>query len=106
MPPVDKTPLDIAIEAAATLPGVESGIGHIARVCGTSRQFVNKMRRQWRATGAAPRALREYAPSIEAALGGRVRADDLCPDVAWHRDTDGRITHYAVPVQVEASHAA
>lgn len=106
MSPVNKTPLDYAIEAAAALPGVESGIGHIARVCGTSRQFINKMRRQWRSTGTAPRALREYAPIIERALGGRVTADDLCPDVAWYRDKTGLITHYAVPVQREASHAA
>lgn len=106
MRPVNKTPLDNAIEAAGTLPGVDSGIAHIAQACGTSRQFVNKMRRQWRQSGAPPRALREYAPAIEQALDGLLRADELCPDVAWHRDAAGRITHYAVPVHAEASHAA
>lgn len=103
---VNKTPLDLAIDAASALEGVDSGISHIAKACGTSRQFVNKMRRQWRDSGVAPRALREHAPGIERALAGQVTADELCPDVVWHRDAEGRITHYAVPVQLEGRHAA
>lgn len=103
---VNKTPLDRAIDAAAALEGVASGISHIAQACGTSRQFVNKMRRQWRETGIAPRALREHAPAIERALRGQMTADELCPDVAWHRDAGGAITHYAVPVQQENRDAA
>lgn len=103
--PVNTTPLDQAIEAANSLPGVESGIGLIAQACGTSRQFINKMRRQWRAAGEPPRALREHAASIEFALGGRIKADDLYPDVIWSRDASGRITHYIVPVKTRTSHA-
>lgn len=106
MRPVKTTPLDQAIDAAAALPGVDSGIGHIAQACGTSRQFINKMRRQWRHGGEPPRALREYAATIEAAVGGVVRADDLYPDVAWSRDQDGRVTHYTVPVQARGRSAA
>ncbi|MCA0196629.1 MAG: helix-turn-helix domain-containing protein [Proteobacteria bacterium] len=103
---MNTTPLDEAIEAAAALPEIDSGIGHIAQACGTSRQFINKMRRQWRSTGVPPRALREYAPAIEHAVHGRVRADDLCPDVAWSRGEDGRVTHYTVPVRPRVSHVA
>jgi DNA-binding transcriptional regulator YdaS (Cro superfamily) len=99
MRPVKTTPLDQAIDAAGAQEGVDSGIGHIAQACGTSRQFINKMRRQWRQAGTPPRALREHAAAIELATSGAVRADDLCPDVTWARDEKGRVTHYAVPVR-------
>ena len=99
MRPVKTTTLDLAIDAAAALEGVGSGIGHIAQACGTSRQFINKMRRQWRQTGSPPRALREHAAAIELATAGAVRADDLCPDVTWARDEQGQVTSYAVPVR-------
>lgn len=75
-----------------------TGIAIIATACGTSRQFIHKMRRIWRTTGAPPRAMREHAPAIEAACGGAVRADELCPDVYWERDADGVIVRYSVPV--------
>lgn len=100
MPPVNTTPLDQAISAAAALPGVDSGIGHIATACGTSRQFINKMRRHWRETGAPPKALRDYAAIIEIATSGEVTADALYPAVTWERDHDGVVTHYVVPVRV------
>lgn len=93
------TPLDRAIAAAGTIQGGLTGIAIIAAACGTSRQFIHKMRRIWRDTGAPPRAMREHAPAIELACGGTVRADELCPDVTWERDGAGVIVRYSVPVE-------
>jgi|SRR5690606_5998641 len=93
------TPLDRAIEAANQLQGDQTGIARIAAACGTSKQFINKMRRTCREAGAPPRAMRDHAPAIELACDGAVTADELCPDVVWERDSSGRITHYSVPVK-------
>lgn len=92
------TPLDKAIAAADQRGDGQSGIARIAQACGTSRQFIHKMRRVWRDTGLPPKALRAHAPVIEAACGGLVTAEDLCPDVDWRRDAEGRITHCVVSV--------
>lgn len=93
------TPLDRAIAAASELHGNQTGIARIAAACGTSKQFIHKMRRSWRESGAPPRAMRDHAPAIEAACKGAVTADELCPDLMWDRDETGRITSYSVPVR-------
>ncbi len=93
-----KTPLDQAIEAANTLQGGLNGISRLATACGVTRQFIQKMRRQWRDKGEPPKALLDYAARIETACGGAVKADALYANVTWHRDANGAITHYSVAV--------
>lgn len=96
--PEMKTPLDLAIDAAADPDAGRSGAQVLADACGVSRQFINKMRRQWRDGGGPPRAMREHAPAIEQACRGTVQADALFPAVEWIRDSAGRIVEYRVPV--------
>lgn len=95
---VNTTPLDNAIAAAGRLNGQGSGISRIASACGTSKQFINKMRRHWRETGQPPRALREHAAAIERACGGAVRAEVLYPAVEFLRDDRGVVIGYTVAV--------
>ena len=91
------TPLERAIEAAAAVED-GSGIARIAAACSVSKQFIHKLRRLWKETGAPPRALRDHAPAIERACGGAVTADELVADVVWHRDARGAIVGYCVAV--------
>lgn len=95
------TPLDQAVRAATGTAGVGNGVAVLAAACGVSKQFVGKMRRQWRARGEPPRALRDHAPAIERACGGAVKAEALYPHVRWERDAVGRIVRYSVPVNAE-----
>ena len=92
------TPLERAIEAAAAVED-GSGIARIAAACSVSKQFIHKLRRLWKETGAPPRALRDHAPAIERACGGAVTADELVADVVWHRDARGAIVGYCVAVE-------
>lgn len=93
-----KTPLDLAIDAAADPDSGRNGVQVVADACGVTRQFINKMQRQWRDAGLPPRAMRDHAPAIERACRGAVQADALFPAVEWVRDGDGRIVEYRVPV--------
>lgn len=95
---MNPTPLDIAIDAAEALHGPGNGLAQVAAACGTSKQFIHKMRRIWRETGSPPRAMRDHAPAIEAACGGAVTVEALCPEVTWDRDESGRVVSYSVPV--------
>lgn len=40
--------------------------------------------------------MREYAPVIESATAGEVRAETLYPGVDWLRDAHGSVTGYVV----------
>lgn len=100
------TPLDSAIAAAARQAPGTSGITRIASACGTSKQFIGKMRRDWRLRGAPPRAMRRHAPAIERACNGAVTVEQLCPDVRWERDAQGGVTCYSVPVTQEPENGA
>jgi hypothetical protein len=73
--------------------------------CGVTRQFIQKMKRQWHECGSPPRALRDYAAQIEVACGSAVTAEELFPGVEWSRDSSGAVTHYCVPVSGLASNA-
>lgn len=92
------TPIERAIAAAADQDSGLSGIARIASACGTSKQFINKMRRDWRLYGRPPRAMRRHAAAIEHACSGAVTVEELCPDVRWERDAAGVVTCYSVPV--------
>lgn len=99
---MNQTPLDQAIDAAAS-QNAGKGIAHLATACGVSKQFIHKMRREWRTRGCPPKAMREYAARIESATSGVVQAEQLCPDVQWVRDTQGAITGYVVPVEMKVA---
>lgn len=103
---MNTTPLDAAIAAAASLGSQETGISLIATACGTSKQFIHKMRRIWRETGQPPKALREYAGAIEVACGGAVRAEALYPAVEFQRDANGVVIGYTVSVVATQQPAA
>jgi DNA-binding transcriptional regulator YdaS (Cro superfamily) len=62
------------IERAAELLGSQTAL---AELCGVSKGAVS----QWK--GADRRVPAEYCPLIERATGGRVRCEELRPDVAW-----------------------
>lgn len=69
--------LDAAIAFMGTddKPGTQSDL---ARAIGNDvRQSVVGM---WKARKSVPA---KYAPDIERVTGGRVRCEDLCPDVNW-----------------------
>ena len=95
------TPLDLAVSVADKLPDSTGGTELLARACGVSRQFFNRMRREYRETGAPPRALRDHAPLIESALGGRVTVEHLYPEVRWIRNEAGAVTGYCVSISGE-----
>lgn len=103
---MNTTPLDTAIAAAASAPDGRDGIARIAAACGTSKQFIHKMRRHWRETGSPPKALREYAAAIEAATSGIVSVETLYPTVEWLRDGAGKVIGYTVPVELPAANDA
>ena len=63
-----------ALEKAIEILGSQT---KLAAALGVRIQVVNN----WIRRGNVPPA---YAPSIEAATGGQVRAEELCPSVAWH----------------------
>lgn len=42
---------------------------------------------------------REHIPAIELATNGQVRCEDLCPDVAWIRDAEGKPFKYTVTIK-------
>lgn len=92
------TPLDEAVAVAETR-AEKGGTEYLARACGVSRQFLNRMRREYRDAGAPPRALRDHAPAIEAALGGAVTVEKLFPGVRWLRDEAGAVVGYTVALR-------
>jgi len=53
------------------------GQSELARRLGTSAQAVNN----WCRRGNVPA---EYAPVIESITEGKVKAEDLCPQIPWH----------------------
>lgn len=67
------------------------GIGVVARHCGISPQSVHR----WKVSGVPF----DRAPGIEVATGGRVRCEDICPGVAWHRDEHGYPVAYTVRIE-------
>ena len=90
-------PLDAAIQAADKITD-GGGVARIAQACGTSKQFIHNMRRQWRQAGRPPWAMRDHAPAIEMACGRAVTVEPLMPDVDWRRDDAGVVIGYCVPV--------
>lgn len=60
--------------------------------CSITPQAIYK----WREAGVPT----DRAPLIEAASGGVLRCEQICPDVDWLRDAKGNITGYRVPIQV------
>lgn len=90
------TPLDRAVAIIDAMPDSPGGTELLAKVCGISRQFLNRMRREYRDTGRAPRALRDHAPAIEAAVDGQVPVEALYPAVNWMRDEQGGLIGYCV----------
>lgn len=70
------------------------GVVRIARHCGIAPQAVMR----WKINKIAP-VPADRAPGVEAATGGRVRCEDLRPDVAWHRDADGHPVAYTVRIE-------
>ena len=59
------------------------GQTELAKQLGTSVQAVNN----WTRRGSVPP---EYAPVIEVLTEGKVKADDLCPQVPWGMVRDSR----------------
>lgn len=66
------------------------GPANVARHCGVTSQAVS----QWMSSGHIPV---ERVAGLEAASGGKVRAEDVRPDVHWMR-ANGRVTGYFVPL--------
>ena len=62
-------PLERAIECAGSVVALASAIG-----------VSESAPHMWRKRGNVPA---EYCPAIERATGGKVRCEDLRPDVAW-----------------------
>jgi len=56
---------------------ISGGQTKLAEAIGVRVQVVNN----WVSRGNVPPT---HAPSIEAATGGLVKAEDLCPSVPWH----------------------
>lgn len=85
---------------------------HIERavaICGNSQtalaQRMGSSVRQghiWRWLQAG-RVTPKFAPLMEAAVGGQVRCEDLCPDVEWQRDHNGRVFAYRVRIEAQQS---
>ncbi|HEX7112731.1 MAG TPA: YdaS family helix-turn-helix protein [Mizugakiibacter sp.] len=63
----------------------------IARVCRVTRQAVS----QWQCIDP------EYAPALEVACKRQVTAEQMCPQVEWERDPQGRIVCYRTPVRLQ-----
>lgn len=63
-----------ALQQAIEITGSQT---KLAAALGVRVQVVNN----WIRRGNVPPG---YAPGIEAATGGQVRAEDVCPSVPWH----------------------
>jgi DNA-binding transcriptional regulator YdaS (Cro superfamily) len=85
--------MDKPIERAVTALGGQTAL---ARAIGVTQGLVWQWARQGRLIPVA------RAISIEEATAGRVRVEDLRPDVTWHRDESGAVTGYIIPVTTTA----
>ena len=82
-----------AIEKAAKILGSQT---ELAELCGVSRGAVS----QWK--GAERKVPAEYCPLIERATQGRVRCEELRPDVQWDVLRDTPHEDPAAPVAEQA----
>lgn len=70
-----------------------AGSSKVAQCCRISREMVRRIRTSGRALDP------KYAAAIEAATGGLITCEQLCPHVQWARDQEGRPAAYTVPVR-------
>jgi DNA-binding transcriptional regulator YdaS (Cro superfamily) len=74
MEPTSRYPNPMAaLDAAVAIAGSMAALGSAA---GVGQSHVS----MWKRRESVPA---KYAPAIERATGGRVRCEDLCPDVDW-----------------------
>lgn len=87
-------PTETPLESACRLAGSQTALAVLLQVKPPSVS-------EWLKRGRAPE---DRCAAIESATG--IRCEDLRPDIAWTRDTDGRVTGYHVPVSAPGEQRA
>jgi DNA-binding transcriptional regulator YdaS (Cro superfamily) len=83
--------------------GMVDPISKAVEACGSEAELARRLGGKvrgghiyyWRRSGSVPL---DRCAAIESATLGKVRCEDLRPDVQWQRDPAGRVTGYLVPV--------
>lgn len=81
-----------AITKAINIVG---GTTVLASACSVSQPFIMQMK-------SGKPVPPKRCPAIERATNGEVRCEDLCPDLTWNRDSQGRVISYTVAIEDEA----
>lgn len=65
----------------------------LARLMGVTQGFIHQL------TTGRSRLTPERAVQIETVLSGKVKCEELVPDIVWNRDARGRVKSYTVQVE-------